>query len=90
MYPGPNVPRHGKSLYKPYNTWAFSKLFLGFCIFDHEILTCRSLVRAAVRCLKEHGKLQLGCPVKLVEQGREVSDYIYCIYIYLNFEYIYI
>ena len=23
MYPDPNVPRHGKSLYKPYITWVF-------------------------------------------------------------------
>ena len=23
MYPGPNVPRHGKSLYKPYSSWVF-------------------------------------------------------------------
>ena len=23
MYPYPNVPRHGKSLYKPYITWVF-------------------------------------------------------------------
>ena len=23
MYPGPNVPHHGKSLYKPYITWVF-------------------------------------------------------------------
>ena len=23
MYPDPNIPRHGKSLYKPYITWVF-------------------------------------------------------------------
>ena len=23
MYPDPNVPRHGKSLYKPYSSWLF-------------------------------------------------------------------
>ena len=23
MYPDPNVPRHGKSLYKPYSSWVF-------------------------------------------------------------------
>ena len=32
MYPDPNVPRHGKSLYKPYNTWVFMGYNLQQCL----------------------------------------------------------